>query len=60
MPVPTAGFKLDGAALAPNQPPRQVGADTEAILQSLGYTADEIATLRTVSCERESCSEVDH
>ena len=45
--VPTAGFKLNGAVLAPEQPPRQVGADTGAILQTLGYTANEIATLRT-------------
>jgi len=32
--------------LAPTQPPRQLGTDTEAILQQLGYTASEIATLR--------------
>ncbi len=45
--VPTAGFKLNGAVLAAEQPPRPVGADTEAILQTLGYTAGEIVTLRT-------------
>ena len=44
--VPTAGFKINSAVLAPTQPPRQLGTDTEAILQQLGYTASEIATLR--------------
>jgi crotonobetainyl-CoA:carnitine CoA-transferase CaiB-like acyl-CoA transferase len=44
--VPTAGFKLNGAVLAPTQPPRLLGADTEAMLQQLGYSNAEIASLR--------------
>ena len=45
--VPTAGFKLGGEVMSAERPPRPVGADTEAILETLGYMADEIATLRT-------------
>jgi formyl-CoA transferase len=44
--VPSAGFKRNGEVRVPERPPRQVGADTETMLQSLGYTADEIAALR--------------
>jgi crotonobetainyl-CoA:carnitine CoA-transferase CaiB-like acyl-CoA transferase len=44
--VPTAGFKLNGEVLAPDQPPQRVGADTESILQSLGYNDAEIADMR--------------
>jgi crotonobetainyl-CoA:carnitine CoA-transferase CaiB-like acyl-CoA transferase len=44
--IPTASFKINNAVLAPTQPPRQLGTDTEAILQQLGYTASDIATLR--------------
>jgi crotonobetainyl-CoA:carnitine CoA-transferase CaiB-like acyl-CoA transferase len=32
--------------LAPTSPPRPLGADTEAILQQLGYSSAEIASLR--------------
>jgi len=45
--VPTAGFKLNGAVLAPTHPPPRLGADTEAVLQQLGYSSAAIATLRT-------------
>ena len=44
--IPTASFKINNAVLAPTQPPRQLGTDTKAILQQLGYTASEMATLR--------------
>ena len=44
--VPTAGFKLGGEVMSPERPPRPVGADTGVTLETLGYTADEIATLR--------------
>lgn len=46
MQVPTAGYKLNGATLAPATPPRALGADTDAVLAELGLANAEIATLR--------------
>jgi formyl-CoA transferase len=40
------GVKIDGAAPSVDSPPPALGADTEDILASLGYSAAEIAALR--------------
>jgi crotonobetainyl-CoA:carnitine CoA-transferase CaiB-like acyl-CoA transferase len=44
--VPVAAFRMSSTDVAVTTAPRQVGADNEAILRALGYTAQDIATLR--------------
>jgi CoA:oxalate CoA-transferase len=44
--VVRSGFRLGSGDPAPALPPPRLGADTDAILASLGYGADEIAELR--------------
>lgn len=44
--LPTAGYRLNGAAPAPHKPPPRLGADTDWVLGSIGMSAEEIATLR--------------
>lgn len=43
--VVRAGFRLQSGDPAPSAPPPVLGADTQSILSSLGYSADEIAAL---------------
>jgi crotonobetainyl-CoA:carnitine CoA-transferase CaiB-like acyl-CoA transferase len=38
---PTAGFKLNGSSVGPEQAPPVLGADNEAVLAELGYDASE-------------------
>ncbi len=44
--VPVAAFRLRHGGPSVETAPRQVGADTEAVLREIGYSADEIAALR--------------
>jgi crotonobetainyl-CoA:carnitine CoA-transferase CaiB-like acyl-CoA transferase len=44
--LPTAGFKLNGARVAPEHGPPALGADNESILAELGYEAAERQALR--------------
>jgi len=44
--VPTLGFKVNGAVVAPSSPPPELGGDTDAILGELGISGDEVARLR--------------
>jgi crotonobetainyl-CoA:carnitine CoA-transferase CaiB-like acyl-CoA transferase len=44
--VPTGAFRLGGEGPAAIRPPCRVGADTDAILGSLGFDATAIASLR--------------
>lgn len=39
------GFKVDGAAPRVEAPPPELGQDTEALLEELGYSRDDIARL---------------
>jgi crotonobetainyl-CoA:carnitine CoA-transferase CaiB-like acyl-CoA transferase len=41
--VPLAAFKFAHGGPSIERPPRQMGADTDAVLQELGYGADDIA-----------------
>lgn len=43
--VVRAGFRLQSGDPAPSSPPPVLGADTQVILSSLGYSAEEIAAL---------------
>jgi crotonobetainyl-CoA:carnitine CoA-transferase CaiB-like acyl-CoA transferase len=44
--VVRAGFRLAHGDPEPASPPPALGADTEAVLHELGYTADQIEALR--------------
>jgi CoA:oxalate CoA-transferase len=44
--VVRSGFRLKSGDPAPAMPPPALGADTDAVLASLGYRADEIEALR--------------
>ncbi|MDX1540756.1 MAG: CaiB/BaiF CoA-transferase family protein [Geminicoccaceae bacterium] len=44
--VLSAGFRLDDHALAATCPPPALGADTEAVLEELGYGPEDIRRLR--------------
>ena len=42
-----SGFRVSGERPRPTQPPPELGGDTDAILDELGYSDDEISALRT-------------
>ena len=44
--VPTTPFTIDGQRPRPAGAAQELGADTDAVLGELGYSAEEIATLR--------------
>lgn len=44
--VPSIGFKWNGQAIGPKQPPSRLGGDTDTVLAELGLSAAEIAGLR--------------
>jgi crotonobetainyl-CoA:carnitine CoA-transferase CaiB-like acyl-CoA transferase len=44
--VPLAAFKFAHGGPSIEHPPREMGADTESVLQELGYKANEIAAFR--------------
>ena len=44
--VPLAAFKFAHGGPSIETPPREMGADTEAVLQELGYRAEDIAAFR--------------
>jgi crotonobetainyl-CoA:carnitine CoA-transferase CaiB-like acyl-CoA transferase len=45
--VPLAAFKFAHGGPSIETPPREMGADTDAVLAELGYDAAAIASLRT-------------
>jgi crotonobetainyl-CoA:carnitine CoA-transferase CaiB-like acyl-CoA transferase len=45
--VPLAAFKFAHGGPSIEHPPHEMGADTEAVLRELGYTASDIAGFRT-------------
>ncbi len=44
--LPTAGFKLNGRRVAPEQPPPLLAADNDRVLTELGYDAQQRRALR--------------
>jgi crotonobetainyl-CoA:carnitine CoA-transferase CaiB-like acyl-CoA transferase len=44
--VPGLGFKFVGEDMSPKTPPPRLGQDTESVLGSIGYDAQQIAALR--------------
>jgi CoA:oxalate CoA-transferase len=44
--IPTAGFKLNGARVAPERAPPALGADNDSVLTELGYDASQRRALR--------------
>ncbi len=44
--LPTLGFKVDGAVVAPTTPPPSLGADTNEVLRRLGYTDAQLRRLK--------------
>jgi crotonobetainyl-CoA:carnitine CoA-transferase CaiB-like acyl-CoA transferase len=44
--IPAAGFKLNGARIAPERAPPTLGADNDAVLAELGYNASQRQALR--------------
>ena len=46
--VPVTAFKFDHGGASVETPPHEMGADTDTVLAALGYSADEIAELRTL------------
>jgi crotonobetainyl-CoA:carnitine CoA-transferase CaiB-like acyl-CoA transferase len=44
--VPLAAFKFAHGGPSIEHPPREMGADTEPVLQELGYKTNEIAAFR--------------
>jgi crotonobetainyl-CoA:carnitine CoA-transferase CaiB-like acyl-CoA transferase len=44
--LPTAGFRLNGNRVGPEQPPPVLGADNESVLAELGYDAEQRRALR--------------
>ena len=45
--VPVAAFRLRHGGPSVETAPRQVGADTDAVLREIGYSEQDIAGLRT-------------
>ncbi|MGB3388396.1 MAG: CoA transferase [Pseudaminobacter sp.] len=43
--LPTLGFKVNGAVIAPTKPPPELGRDTRAVLEKLGFSAAELSVL---------------
>lgn len=46
MRLPVTGFGMDGGDIHPSGPPRAYAADTDMVLQSLGYSHDDITNMR--------------
>ena len=44
--LPVAGFSMDQAEIAPSSPPPAYAADSDSVLTSLGYSADDIRQMR--------------
>jgi crotonobetainyl-CoA:carnitine CoA-transferase CaiB-like acyl-CoA transferase len=44
--IPAAGFKLNGARIAPERAPPTLGADNDAVLAELGYDVSQRQALR--------------
>lgn len=47
--VPTLSFKANGENATPDLPPRPLGADTEAVLQAVGITPEQLDALRAAN-----------